>query len=363
MLLLGTLSFTAALSSPSLASACSGGCRAAFVSAARQANGSFSVLLISADGAVIREVPLSARGHDVALHAASGRAVVFARRPGTFAVAFETASTVEPQIFAADEGRHFFGHGVFSHDGRLLYVTENDIAAGRGVIGIYDVARGYRKIGEHQCYGLGSHEIILLADGKTLAVANGGLDTVPEAGRENLNVSEMKPSLTFVDAKSGELLAKHELADDLAYLSIRHIAADRDGLVWFGGQWEGEPFAIPELIGSAGRDRSLRLIEPPSDRTLDLKGYIGSVAASADGQVIAASAPKAGRVVYIEAASGKLISESVLKDVCGIAPDGPQNFATSSGFGVLRHETARAEVLSQSQLSEIAFDNHLRRLG
>ena len=48
-------------------------------------------------------------------------------------------------------------------------------------------------------------------DGKTLAVANGGLDTVPDAGRANLNADTMEPSLTFVDRGSGELLAKHAL--------------------------------------------------------------------------------------------------------------------------------------------------------
>ena len=37
------------------------------------------------------------------------------------------------------EGRHFFGHGVFSPDGKLLYATENDFEAARGVIGVYDV--------------------------------------------------------------------------------------------------------------------------------------------------------------------------------------------------------------------------------
>ena len=153
-----------------------------FVSAARRVAGDYCVLLLRADGSVAREIALSERGHDIAVDRRFGRAVVFARRPGTFAVAFDLEGKVSPTVFTSDEGRHYYGHGAFSRDGRLLYASENDIAGARGVIGIYNVALNYKKIGEHPSHGLGPHEIILLRDGKTLAVANGGLDTVPDAG-------------------------------------------------------------------------------------------------------------------------------------------------------------------------------------
>lgn len=335
----------------------------AFVSAAKRGKSTFSVLLLAADGTILREIPLTARGHDVALHPASGNAVVFARRPGTFAVAFNLRNASEPQIFTAAEGRHFYGHGAFSDEGRLLYVSENDIAGARGVIGVYAVGAGYKKIGEHPSHGLGPHEIILMPDGKTLAVANGGLDTVPEAGRENLNLDAMEPSLTFVDRETGQLRAKHTLAGDLKQLSIRHIAADARGLIWFGAQWEGSPGETPQLIGSVGEANRLRLIPPPASEAPDLKGYIGSMAASRDGRIIAASAPKAGRVVYIDAATGAVKAVSDLKDACGIAGEHDDMFAASSGFGVLRHERAGANVISEAQLTDVAFDNHLRRWG
>ena len=251
-LLLGTIAFVGA--APFGRAFAAGGSErdVAFVSAARRAAGDFCVLLLRADGSVVRDIALSGRGHDIAIHRPSGRVVVFARRPGTFAVAFETLRATPPQIFAAAEGRHYYGHGAFSSDGRLLYASENDIAGARGVIGIYDVARGYKKIGEHPSYGMGPHEILLLADGKTLAVANGGLDTVPDAGRENLNVDAMEASLAFVDAESGTLLAKHAMTGELKSLSIRHVTQDATGLVWFGGQWEGAPAKRRNLSAAPG---------------------------------------------------------------------------------------------------------------
>lgn len=362
-LLLGTLSFVGAAGLGARGGlAAEAADQAAFVAAARADQG-FAILTLAHDGTVLRQVPLEARGHDIAIDRKNNRAVAFARRPGTFAVAFDLDGRREPIVFNAAEGRHFYGHGAFSADGRLLYVSENDIEAGRGVIGFYDAAAGFKKLGEMPSHGVGPHEIILLDDGKTLAVANGGLDTVPDFERIDINRDAMQPSLTFVDAESGVLLAKHTLPAELKQLSIRHIAADAAGLVWFGAQWEGAQTEIPQVIGSAGTSRRVRLIEPPAAQCVDVKGYIGSVAASADRSIIAASAPKAGRVVYIDAASGTIKATSELKDVCGIAGEPGGQFAESSGFGVIRHEVPGAELISETQLSDVAFDNHLRRWG
>ena len=372
-LLLGTLSFVGAAGLGARGGlAAEAADQAAFVAAARVDQG-FAILTLAHDGTVLRQVPLEARGHDIAIDRKNNRAVAFARRPGTFAVAFDLDGRREPIVFNAAEGRHFYGHGAFSADGRLLYVSENDIAAGRGVIGFYDAAAGFKKLGEMPSHGVGPHEIILLDDGRTLAVANGGIDTVPEAGRAMLNLEDMKPNLAFVDALSGALLARHELPSDLNRLSIRHIAADAHGAVWFGGQWEGDLAETPELIGRASRDTPLRLIEPDVSQGLVLKGYIGSVAASGNGAIIGASAPKAGKILYIAAESGFIIGESALPDGCGIAGEAGEQFAVSSGMGTFRHELpcigsvdetqpGAPRVLDERRLASIAFDNHLRRI-
>src|SRR5665648_780284 len=59
------------------------------VAACRRPDGSYSVVVLTLDGAVLRELPLEGRGHDIARDRASGQAVVFARRPGSFALAFD----------------------------------------------------------------------------------------------------------------------------------------------------------------------------------------------------------------------------------------------------------------------------------
>ena len=70
-----------------------------------------------------------------------------------------------PVWFASKPDRHFFGHGAFSADGRLLYATENDYERARGMIGVRDATDGYRQIGEFPAHGMEPHDIALL-DGR-----------------------------------------------------------------------------------------------------------------------------------------------------------------------------------------------------
>ncbi len=334
-----------------------------FASACRRGDGSFSVVLLDLTGRIIREMPIAGRGHDIALHRASARAVVFARRPGFFAVAFDLEGRSEPTVFTPQEGRHFFGHGAFSRDGRRLFVSEHDIDTGDGLIGVYDVAAGYRRVGEFPSQGVGPHEAILMADGRTLAIANGGIATDPSTGREALNLPTMKPSLAFIDSETGELMAKHSLPSDLRMLSIRHIAADGRGRVWFGGQWQGGAEDAPELIGFASLDRPVKILEPASPLGVALKGYIGSVAMSRDGRILAASAPRAGRIVYVDTDQSSLCAQSVLADGCGVAGVVEEDFALSSGLGVVRLETPGGAVQSEARVEGTEFDNHLRLIA
>ncbi|MFA5950975.1 MAG: DUF1513 domain-containing protein [Hyphomicrobium sp.] len=338
-----------------------------FVSAARLADGSYAVLLIADDGSLVREIPLSTRGHDIAIDRGRRRAAAFARRPGYFAVAFDLDGRGEPHVVTPEDNRHFFGHGAFSHDGRLLYTSENDIDLGTGVIGIYETS-GWRRIGEFSSFGIGPHEALLLADGRTLAIANGGFATEPSSGREPINLSAMEPSLCFVDVETGELKAKHLLPAALHLLSIRHLAADAAGGVWFGGQWQGSLEAAPELIGMASRDRPIKIIEPAEPQGVALKGYIGSVSISADGRVLAASAPRAGRIIYSDTATGKVLRTVLLDDGCGIAPAAGREsegwaFAMTSGHGVLHVEGLSGAEAPDRTFGGVEFDNHLRRIA
>lgn len=329
-----------------------------FATATQESPGKFGARVLTETGKLITAVDLPVRGHDVTYSAAAGRAVVFARQPGMFAVVFDPAGQAAPITIASSEGRHFFGHGVFSPDGRLLYATENDFANARGVVGVFDVAGGYRRIGEFDTYGTGPHEMILLPDGVTFAIANGGIETHPDYGRAELNIDTMDPSLAFVDSRDGSLVGQLRLASDLHQLSIRHMAVDLSNRIWFGCQFRGQETERPQLVGYATLDGDIRLIELPPDALGSLDNYVGGLAVSNDLATIAVSSPRGGVILAFDASTQRPSSLTVLKATCGVAPD-DVGFVATNGLGAM---TGLAGSAVRERQFDFQFDEHLRVL-
>jgi hypothetical protein len=330
-----------------------------FASSIQKQAGGYAAALVSETGALITSVDLPDRGHDLTFSPTTGQAVVFARQPGTFAVVFDPSGAREPVTITSVEGRHFFGHGAFSPDGQLLYATENDFDTARGVIGIYDVSGGFRRIGEFETFGTGPHEMLLMPDGETFVVANGGIETHPDYGRAELNLETMDPSVAFIDRQSGALIGQLRLATGLHQLSIRHMAFDHQQRVWFGCQFRGDPADKPQLVGYATRDGDIRLIELPEGTLGELRNYIGSLAASADGTIIGASSPEGNTILAIDVDTGAVIEALSMRNGCGIAGD-TAGLLASSGDGELG---GFAGSPAQRTKLPLLFDNHLRRLG
>ncbi|MEM1075341.1 MAG: DUF1513 domain-containing protein [Pseudomonadota bacterium] len=322
-----------------------------FISAGMTPDGAFVLCGLSAGGEIVFQLPLPARGHAAAAHPARPEAVAFARRPGTFALVIDCITGRETARLLAPEGRHFYGHGAFSADGDLLFTTENDYEAGLGRVGIWDVRRGYVRLGEFSSGGVGPHEIRLMPDGVTLAVANGGIETHPETGRIKLNIPTMRPNLSYLDF-DGHTRGVAELDTELRKNSIRHIAVAGDGSVAFGTQWQGDLTDRPPLLGL----HNLAQGEPP--RLVDaatsdpLQGYVGSVAV--DRGRVAITSPRGGRVQAFDARSLAMLTERAVEDVCGVATTA-DGFIASSGAGLVMQAEDGA-VLARHP---VRWDNHL----
>ncbi|MFD1697573.1 DUF1513 domain-containing protein [Roseibium aestuarii] len=332
-----------------------------FASARREANGSYALAIVDDAGQLLARVGLPGRGHGMAVSPDRRRIMAFARRPGTFAVVIDPFETREPQVISSIKGRHFYGHGTFSPDGRLVYAPENDYEAVRGVVGIYDVSgREVRRIGEIDTHGVGPHDVMLIDGGRTMVVANGGIQTHPGRPREKLNIPTMQPSIVYLDMENGDLLARHELTHDLHQLSLRHMALDATGQVWVGGQFEGDLSLAPPLVARMTRDRAPILTELPGPLATGLQSYIGSVVANASGEVIATSAPRGNKVLFWKAATGELLATKDVPDGCGVAPIDQDSFLISDGTGALTYlEDVRLPADILSRANGVAWDNHM----
>jgi hypothetical protein len=329
-----------------------------FAAARKDDRGAYSAALFSLNDGDIRSVELPERGHDIALRPGSAEWVAFARRPGRFGVAVPTDGR-PPVWFTSRPDRHFFGHGVFSADGRLLYTTENDYQNAQGIIGVRDATDGYKQTGEFSARGMEPHDVALLSDGRTMVIANGGIRTHPDSGADELNLPDMKPSLVYVDLATGDLLEEQKLEPALHQLSIRHLAlACRDTVV-FGCQYRGPEADAPPLLGFHRRGEKPGIVPAPAATQTALKNYIGSVSADAGGSIVAASAPKGGLITYWDVGARRFLGTWELNDGCGIAPTRHQaSFLLTSGQGWLVETNVKATRDEDRRSSPYEWDNH-----
>ena len=331
--------------------------------AARRRAGRHEAALIDAEGRDLRVIELPDRGHSFALAADGSRAVVFGRQPGFFALGFALDCEAAPLPLPLPAGRHYFGHGAFSVDGRRVFAAENDYDAGRGVIGVYACSiDGWRRESEFASGGIGPHELVLMPDGRTLCVANGGLLTHPDYGKLALNLDVMQPSLVYLDSRDGRLLERIELAPELHQLSIRHLAIDADGAVWFGCQYSGPRSERPPLVGRHRGGQPAELFIAGEEIQRALHNYVGSVAVDASGRTLATTSPVGNRVVWWDTRDGRCLGSTELADGCGVAPDADGGFLISDGLGRLHRAAAHRERVEIEALPDCAWDNHLRRV-
>ncbi len=329
-----------------------------FASAFYSRQGTFGAVVLSEDGRVLAKVDLPARGHDVIFNRQNDTAVVFARRPGNFAVAFDIGGKKPPVTFTTRPQRHFYGHGAFASDGQLLFATENDYENADGTIGVFDASSNYRRIGEFQSFGVGPHQLMMMPDDRILAVANGGIETHPDYGRAKLNIPEMNPSLVFIDSRTGELLEKHELPVGMKQVSVRHITGGGPGRVVFAGQYEGSSLHRPQLIGQVEQGGGLAFLNIAGTAIDLLRRYTGSIAVSQDLDRLAVTSPRGGVVLIVERKSGRVLRTGRLSKARGVAATG-NGFVASSGTGRIAGFDRSISIGDQ----HYSFDNHLNAAG
>ncbi len=315
-------------------------------------------------------VPLSARAHGAASHRQTQRACLFARRPGMFMNTFDRRNPGVHVITEPVRGRHFYGHGAYSQDGKLLYATENDFDAMRGVLGIYDASKGYQRLGEIDTAGVGPHEVVRVPGTSLLLVANGGIHTHPDSDREKLNIDTMEPNLSLIDARNGKLLARHVLPAELHQVSIRHLACADDGVVWFAGQYEGKELTTRGLAGAMSIEQSLRsfraglsregltLVDVPEALQARMSCYVSSVAVVGDYALFTSS--KGGVVFQVQRSTAQIDEVVSIMDCSGVTPvslPGLDGALITSGTGeVVRLD---GDGMTSLAMHTLQWDNHI----
>lgn len=326
-----------------------------YLAAANRPGNSTWLTGLSLTGAVRFAVPIPGRGHAAAVHPERATAVVFARRPGTFALVLDCASGRELVRLETPQGSHFYGHGAFTTDGRYLLTTENAYDIPDGRIGVWDANTGYARVGNFASGGIGPHEIIRLASGD-FAVANGGIQTHPDFARAKLNIPTMQTNLSFVSA-AGTLLETQQFTGEMRQNSIRHLDVDRSGRVVAALQWQGTPTSDVSLVARFTHGSLPELLSHPAQARL--KHYAGSIAVAPDGSEIAVTGPKGDHVIFLDAA-GQPMDDTDIPEASGVAQTESGLVITSKGGLTLRQNGTFASVPVSGDWS---WDNHLVRVN
>lgn len=322
------------------------------IGCSRQGEGQFGVVAAALDGQPLYQVPLPARGHGVAVQPGGSLAAAFGRRPGTYLQVFDYKNGTRWPIYMADAGRHFYGHGVFSPDGKLIYATEGKSQTSQGVIGVYEVQpaeQGGRltKVAEFSGFGIGPHEVVL-ADSETLAIGVGGVHT---HGREPLNLDTMQPALVYLNRYTGEMVDKAELPDK--HLSIRHLSVTDTGAIACGQQYRGKPEDAVPLVALHRRGQALQHLVAEEAEWLRFNHYIASIA-SLDGYLLATS-PRGNCYGIWDETSGKLVEQRPLVDASGVGIKDGQWLVGSGSGRIVAMDTSFAAKTVQSP---VMWDNH-----
>ncbi|TJZ77358.1 DUF1513 domain-containing protein [Chitiniphilus eburneus] len=294
---------------------------------------------------------LPTRGHGMLPIPGSDELILVARRAGFWLSRVNWRTGAEIKRIAPAPGRHFYGHAILSPDGATLYTTENDIERGAGMVGVYDAASLARR-GEFPSHGIGPHELYWLVPGKTLAVANGGILTLPQSGRDKLNLATMEPSVAILDMPSGALLARYALSDHT--LSLRHLARTTDGTLGVAVQAEspdGRDVTDTPLLAIL-RDGALTLAE----HLPGWGGYAASVAAA--GNVFIATALQ-GDAILLWRSDGAFLGEVGLQRPAGIAVDGERVYVSNELGLIAELDIARRRLAPLATRAGVKWDNHL----
>jgi hypothetical protein len=339
----------AATGSPRFLSACLG--------RGGQAAGGFEAAMLDTQGRVLTQTALAVRAHEIALHPGKQLALAVGRQPGRHSTMIDLRDGKVLYDLDLATDYEFNGHAVFLGDGAELVTTEEHVTTSQGRLSFYDTAMG-RWLRSWSSQGIEPHEAIVDSTRQRLIVANGGI-------LQRHAVGDVESSLVALDLATGQVVTRATLPEDLASLSMRHIALAQNGAVAFAMQDQDPQSDLRPLVGLMDPSGALSFLEIPRAIATTLRGYVGSIAIDAGSRVVCATSPKGGVAMFWDLATGAWRGHVAVADGCGVAPtDTAGGFLLTGGKGDILSVTV-PDGLGAPQARIIArdpqwlWDNHL----
>jgi len=342
-----------------------------FFSAYDDQQGQHHIAMINQKGRATFDFIVKERAHQALYCPKNQSAYFISRRPGSLIYFIKDIHAPTLQQIQLPPGRHLYGHGVITRNGRWLLTSENNYIQGKGLIGIYDTQKNLPQVDQWFSGGIGPHEIALNHEETQLIVANGGILTHPDYGRAKLNLAQMKPSLTYLDFNNGQVVAQFQPPHH--QLSLRHLAVSRDNSVLIGAQFQGPKSQHPPLVFThQGQSPLTPLVMPGTVDTAalpnahamdwpDLNQYIASVAIDDQAHFAVTTSPRANQMCLWSLKNHQLLRSYAISDVAGVSfMPNTREFVMSNGAGALYTiNTLQSEPQLTYHHQTARWDNHL----
>ena len=300
---------------------------------------------------------LPARAHG-SVSLPNGRALLVARRPGTYAALIDNAGETPAQFVQPLPSQRFSGHAAYA---AYLVTAELHEDNAEGVAVVRDSTNGAIRDVWH-LGGIEPHEMLFADGGARLIVALGGIAKAAGVKGPAMNLGHIESEVLELDAVSGRTLKRHTLPPELSTLSLRHMALAPDGKTIAVAMQDQDRSFVRPLLAILRVGQGLEILPLPDAA---LRFYVGSVAIDSAGQFIAATSPKGGCLALWSLSNGKYLGRVDIADVCGLtAASEAGTFWATSGLGDVVRVAGNEfgpRVMARWH-ANVRFDNHLLRI-
>lgn len=264
-------------------------------------------------------IPLDFLAHGFTAHPARPEAVLLEKR-GAGGAYVDLARREVLRRVAPLPGHHFYGHGAFSRDAGALFAVETELASNEGVISVRDPS-SFAVVDTFPTFGEAPHDCLLIEEGRTLAVTNGG-GPLGTGGT---------PCVTFVDVASRRLLEKLEVSDP--HINAGHLAVTRDrACVVLSAPRDGLPETALGGVSVRRKGGPLRYATQPEAATRRMVGESLSVCIHEGTRTALATHPYGGLITFWNLDTGALFGALDLPHARGVTLTLDQRyFAVSFG--------------------------------
>lgn len=311
-----------------------------------------SVCAIDLTTRQVAQVAVDFKPHGYAQNPRSPERIWAFEKWGRGAAEIDFANGVVSKAFACPEDAQFFGHGLFSRDGKICFAVREDLTTGLGHCIGFDTAT-YKEVLDIQATPGGLHECHLLADGTFLVASNGAPVIFKDGVMLNTPMAE-RSSLVHVAPESGTVLDKKFIADDdqiighfalsqagaiIALSSQRRSSSSNHGAIYFGH--------LTQPV--------LRRVELPEALGAKLLGEMLSIAIDETRNLALVTNPGGSRVLFIDSRDGAYLG-ALENKINGVVFDESLAGFLGSGKELVLIKSLQDKVLPQAVSDKAGAD-------